>query len=732
MDVLFLDFETYYDDQYSLTKMTTAEYIKDERFKVIGASYAHGEGPTRWADPMQLFALISETDWANTKLVAHNTTFDGAILSFVYGVQPAMLGDTLSMARYVFDMSRYNLASVAKLLGLPDKGNALVDTKGKTELTKEEYDALVDYAIRDTEICQAAYYKMLPSLPKNEHALIDITLRMYTNPRLKCLSPKLREYEERLRGELANKQDDVLGKLREVLGDTPLTEDAQVFTSNKKFESLLIDLGVDIPKKLKRATPHQAARSMARRDKMLEQVGINTAKIEWYTTDISTISDALAAREASGKNMSTKKVAAAREQLERRHGQIADLKRANESLEADIKNALIVKKGQLLEVPALAKNDQGLLDLLEHDDDLVVDVVDARIGSMSTINMTRAVKLANVADAMDGYLPVPLAYCAAGTNRWGGREYNMQNLPARGRDKTLRESLVAPEGYKIIAADLAQIEPRVLAWLAGEEALLESFRSGRDFYTALHGKIFGSDYDTMYAGYKNDEYEWVYARNVAKAVGLGLGFGQGHKNFVNFAKVAAKVTLSEEESKDIVNAYRDGVPGISQFWQTCNDLLPAMSTNAALNVVRNKCLFRRGFIYLPSGRMLRYDNLRSEEIAELDENGDVSGKRRAWVYGPHGVVRFIYGSKVVENLVQALARDIVADMAIQVDGLLDRTSGESIVMLVHDEIVAVVQEGRVDYLSEEIKRIMHTTPSYTPGLPVACSLHVANNYAEAK
>jgi hypothetical protein len=157
-----------------------------------------------------------------------------------------------------------------------------------------------------------------------------------------------------------------------------------------------------------------------------------------------------------------------------------------------------------------------------------------------------------------------------------------------------------------------------------------------------------------------------------------------------------------------------------------------MASNAGLNTIQNHLLFRKGFVYLPSGRMLRYDALRSESIAEMDEDGDVVGKRQAWLYGPTNNRRFIYSGKLVENFTQSLARDVVADMALQVDKLLDRALGESIVMLVHDEIVAVVREDRVDYLVGAIKQIMTTTPAYTPGLPVNCSIHVANNYAEAK
>jgi DNA polymerase I-like protein with 3'-5' exonuclease and polymerase domains len=733
MNILYLDFETYYDDDYSLRKMTTAEYIKDDRFMVFGASYALNGGEIQWADALGVAALVAQTDWANTMLIAHNTAFDGAVLSFFYDVRPAMYGDTLSMARYCFDIPSYSLDNVSKLLDLPPKGDALVDVKGKHELTPAEMDALIDYAKRDTEICQLIFEKLKNSVPPSEFKLIDMTIRMFTYPRLMCDAEMLEEYEQRLRADLADNQLETLVSLAEIIPPDArhLVAGPDVFTSNKRFETLLRTLGVDIPTKLKRATEHQHKLSMNRIEKAKQQITKNNEAMSACDSTIASLMSVLQARELAGKDMDIKAAEEVRARIKRAKDRKPSLARANEALEV-IANTAAIKKNQLVEVAALAKNDEGLIELMDHPDEVVTAAVATRVASMSTLNITRAGKLAAVSRVMDGYLPVPLSYCAANTNRWGGREYNMQNLPARGRDKTLRTSLIAPPGYKIIAADLAQIEPRVLAWLAGEEDLLDSFRAGQDFYTTLYTKTFGGDYDEMYAGYKADVFEFVQKRNVGKAQGLGLGFGMGANKFVSFAKTAAKLEMSQEEADDVVEAYRKGVPGIVDFWDNCGAMLSPMATNATLNALKNKCLFRKGFVFLPSGRMLRYDQLRSEEIVELDAEGVVIGKRRAWVYGPNANRRYTYGAKIVENLTQALARDVVADMAIQVSEVLDSALGESIVMLVHDEIVAVIREDRVDYVKEEVKRIMTTTPAYTPGLPVNCSIHVANNYAEAK
>lgn len=729
MNILWIDFETYYDNDYSLRKLTYPAYIKDERFMSRGASVALDNEPIRWLDDKDLPAFFDTLDWSNLAVCAHNTMFDGSILAWHYGRVPSYWMDTMSMANYVFDVPNVSLANLAKMLNLQNKGDALDATKGKRELTEEEAEALADYALGDLIICRDAYHKMKDFMPKAEHDLIDLTLRMYIEPKIILDTPLLERYLVELIEGNAKRLDEwtdtVLGDLsqpdREIFEDKKQT----MFTSAKEFRNLLMALNQDVPQKFTRATEFQAKASLARISKASEEAERLRALISEEEKRIKELYE-------ERPKASAKRVDEILGLISRAEKRIGD--REEKMVVADsIAKQRPVKKGALVSVPALAKTDEAFIELADSPDAGVAAAVAARLQLMSTINETRSKRLLDMAKDMHGLVPVPLKYCGARTNRWSGtQKINMQNLPARGRDRTLRNALTAPNGYKIIAADLAQIEPRVLAWLAGEQFLLDTFAEGKDFYTALYTRTFGGDYDEMYAGYKAEDFEWTQKRNVGKACGLGLGFGMGAKSFQRFAKVAAKQVMTEAEAEEVVSAYRASVPNITQFWKNAGDMIPAMASNPTLNALVNKCRYRRGAVILPSGRFLRYDDLRSEEVVILDDDGEIVGRRKQWMYGAANNRSYIYDGKAVENLVQAFARDVVADMALSVDKLLDKRHNEGVVLLVHDEIVMIVREDKAEDVAAEVKTIMSTTPSYAPGLPLNCSIKIADNYGEAK
>jgi DNA polymerase len=269
----------------------------------------------------------------------------------------------------------------------------------------------------------------------------------------------------------------------------------------------------------------------------------------------------------------------------------------------------------MVEVYALGKSDEGFLALLEHDNPLVRTTVEQRLAEKSRINETRARRFATISRMTGGVLPVPLKYCGASTMRWTGQDsINLQNLPSRGKDKTLRKSLQAPKGYRLVVADLSQIEPRVLAWFAGEYELLDSFASGKDIYVTMHGKVFGSDYDEMLAGYKAGDAYWSMRRNIAKAVVLGLGYGMGAKNFITYLKNMTKQVFALPEAEEIVRAYRAGVPGVSGFWRAGDEMIQVMVNGGYWET--HGMLIQRNKLVLPSGNWLEYPNIRSYKVRD--------------------------------------------------------------------------------------------------------------------
>lgn len=236
---LVLDFETYYNTKagYSLKKMSMLEYIKDVRFKSLGAAVKVLGQPTRWITARDLDAFFKTVDWGSTALVAHNAKFDGAILAWRYGIVPGQYIDTksLSYAVHGASISDHSLATVAGHYGLAPKG--FLPTDGILDLTPEKERELADYAIHDSDLCWQIYEKMAPRFPQGQNWAMDWTCRRFILPLLKLDGPRLRALNE---SEKVRK-----AKIFETIGIPKPT-----FSSNDKFSLLLRERGFEVPMKL--------------------------------------------------------------------------------------------------------------------------------------------------------------------------------------------------------------------------------------------------------------------------------------------------------------------------------------------------------------------------------------------------------------------------------------------------------------------------------------------------
>jgi DNA polymerase len=141
---------------------------------------------------------------------------------------------------------------------------------------------------------------------------------------------------------------------------------------------------------------------------------------------------------------------------------------------------------------ALAKNDEGFIALLEHEDTFIQELCAVRLGTKSTLEESRIERFIDIGKRNRGRLPIPLKYYGAHTGRWSGSDkVNFQNLPSRDKKKkTLKNAVVAPDGYKVINCDSSQIEARVLAWLSGQTDLVEEFKNGDDVYSLFATDIY--------------------------------------------------------------------------------------------------------------------------------------------------------------------------------------------------------------------------------------------------
>ena len=247
--IITVDFETRWDKRdYTLSKMTTEEYIRDKRFKAFGACVhiLGSDEPIRWVGGPELREFFSGIDWRRTAVLAHNAQFDVSIMEWVYNAHPCFIFDTLSMARALRGVEVGN--SLAKLAGdfnLPEKGRAVHSTDGLDELSPELEAELADYCLHDVFLCEQIFQRLVVGYPASELRLIDMTLKMYTRPLLQLDRDMLLH---------ALKEE---GEAREGLLQKLGVEETEL-ASNPKFAALLKTLGVEPPKKVSKTTGKEA------------------------------------------------------------------------------------------------------------------------------------------------------------------------------------------------------------------------------------------------------------------------------------------------------------------------------------------------------------------------------------------------------------------------------------------------------------------------------------------
>jgi len=627
MDVVTIDFETYYDKNYSLSKLTTEAYIRDKRFEVIGVGVKVNGFPTDWYSGADPGKFLRQLDYSDKAILCHNTAFDGAILSWHYGIKPKLWLDTLSMARPLHNVAVGGaLKYLAAHYKLGVKGDEVVHALGKrrADFSPEELARYAAYCCNDVDLTYQLFLKMAGQLPASEMRLIDQTLRLYTEPHVRIDTDVLEEHLDNIVNGKAVLLDDAMFAGMDEL------EFKKTLMSNPKFADCLSAMGVEPPTKTSVAT---------------------------------------------GKTTF-----------------------------------------------AFAKADKAFTDLLEHDDPRVSALVAARLGVKSTLEETRTKSLLGVAKR--GLLPIMLNYYGAHTGRFsGGDKMNLQNLPRGG---ALRRALAAPEGKLFVACDSSQIEARIVAWVAGQTDLLQQFTDKRDVYCEFASEVYGRPIT------KDDKLE----RHVGKTAVLGLGYGMGAVKFKNTLEIGAggmKVSMPDDEAMRIVRVYRAKNHMIARFWTKCGNALHHMVEGSPFQLSDALPSLSTGkeCITLPNGLTIRYPLLHSM----LDGYRYVNNSRtyrEAVKASPHGDTlpdnkyTRIYGGKVTENIVQALARIVVAEQMVAIGRKY------KVVLQVHDEVVIVCDEGEADDAVAFMEEVMSTPPAWAPDLPVACESGLGYNYGTCK
>jgi DNA polymerase len=355
---------------------------------------------------------------------------------------------------------------------------------------------------------------------------------------------------------------------------------------------------------------------------------------------------------------------------------------------------------------AFAKTDEGFAALLEHDDDRVQTLATARLGTKSTLEETRTQRFIDIANR--GLLPVPVRYYAAHTGRWGGDDkINLQNLPSRGPNgKMLKKSIIAPKGYMLVDCDSSQIEARVLAWLAGQDDLVEAFQEGRDVYKKMASAIYNVPEDEV----------TKEQRFVGKTTILGCGYGMGAVRFQDQLK-SFGTDIDVDEARRIVDIYRKTNHKISQFWKDAQQTLVNMSQGRKFNLGKSLEVVPEEYaIRLPSGLLMRYEDLQFEQ----NEKGlqfDYKTRR--------GRVK-IYGGKVTENVCQGIARCIIGEQMLAI------SKRYRVVLTVHDSVVCCVPEDELTVAQGYIEQCMRLVPKWAEGMPINCESGVGKAYGDCE
>jgi DNA polymerase len=263
MDIYVVDIESFYSKEYSLTKLTTQQYIDDPQFEVIVIAVKKNQEPAVWCSGtnLQIEEFLAGFEFENAGIVAHNALFDMSILSWQFDIKPKLIIDTHSMARAVHGMEVGNsLAKLAEYYNLGAKGTEVVNALGKRrrDFSKEELAAYAAYCINDVDLTYELFKKLAPHFNKTEIKLIDMTVRMHSEPRfdLDVLQLETHLYDTKKRNE-------------ELLASCGI--DKADLMSNAKFASILKGFGVTPPTKISPRTGKETY-AFAKTDEAMQQL----------------------------------------------------------------------------------------------------------------------------------------------------------------------------------------------------------------------------------------------------------------------------------------------------------------------------------------------------------------------------------------------------------------------------------------------------------------------------
>ncbi len=628
-DIVTLDFETYWDQEYSLSKQEwpTVRYVTSDKFEAMGLGLG-GSWGIRFSNPEiiseDLIALqgMYGQNLENCVVVIQNAFFDALILHEHYNIKPKYILDTKQIASFLEARKSHALRDMAEEYGPKPKGD-IKWSKGLHwgDMSEDQRNELGAYCRDDIDIAGNLFEKILP---------------LVTNPEL----------------------------------ELPLmNHTTQLFLQkNFKFDYMLA-------MELKGKMEKQA-------DKIAKELGHTRAVISGNKTFLVLMQEALPPGER-----------------------------------------VPMKQGKNKMIPAFAKDDEGMKALINHSDDKVRKLAEARQAVKSwPLHVKRVHNMIQQAKADDGYFRVPLKYAAAHTIRWGGCEgVNCQNFGTKADPliNQIRNLLLVGDGGVLVTGDSGAIEARGLAWVAGQTDLLEAFEQGRDVYSEFASMLLGrpvrkpKDYDPEPVAKM-----LKFGRDYGKDYILGSGYGMGAARMLvemrkrpAFAEKIKRGEIDISTCKRDIKFYRQTYSMIPKFWGDVEKAFKVVTKYSDQVRTVGPLVFHSHnsmvFLRLPSGRELRYPHCSIRR-------GDNSIQ---WHYG------HLWGGSITENIVQSMCRDLLGFWILECEKAEMR-----VVIHVHDDITTMVPKADAEVCQGKLEDIMLHKPAWAEGLPLAVESHTGDRY----
>lgn len=685
MRTVFLDFETFYADKYTLRTLSMEEYVRNAQFEPHLLGIAYNIGEVEMVEEPYIWTALQDyqVNASDTLTFIQNAKFDAFIASQYYNVPICNPICTRAMMRWtgVARLTRESLEAQCRFFNVGEKGTFIADMKGKhlSELTPREKEQYIAYCKGDVEQLRTIANRMLPYMTADALRFIIMTTKMYTEPVFRLDSEHLSQYYDKLSSDYVSAQ-----KKLQHLFNFPTTEAfLKAIRSKKSFCELLESVGGSVPMK-----------------------------------------------------MSEKKSETARKKLE-------------SLLPDPDAQAKLDNQEYLVWEPALAKNDLGFMELMQSENADVAALATARAENNSSISMSRCKTFMEIGRrgtlpvALEAFQAHTGRYAAGSADEIQSDRTNIQNLSKRTGDKTLRKCVLPPDGYSIVACDSSQIEARMLAWLANEQWLLAAFREGTDPYCHMAADVYGESYETIHdwtkGAHAHDpdadkdlKARYKTYRNVGKTAVLQLGYYAGAGRFGLYLRQQGLMLAETEEEHNkeaqrIVKVYRKKNAAIKAFWGICSTVLTMLMCGngyfggplgRTLYYDSNHNVFGHSCpgIKLPDGYWLLYPGLHME----LVESRPVAmyetirkGKK---------IKNKLHSGIICNNITQGLAFALMRWQALLIN------KRYPIRVNIHDSWGVICRKGEEEECMAYMMECMRTLPEWAVGLPVDCEAEIGEDF----